>query len=137
MSAAKMIPRQAKLVDVESSPPRLRGGECARCGLRFFPFQSYGCERCGAAGDELSPALLEPHGEVLNAATVHLHTDSDIEGPFTVATVLLEPGLALRGLLVGDAEGVLPGAMVTTKLVPSGADEDGNPLAELRFEVTE
>lgn len=132
----KMIPGQAKLVDVGSSPPRLRGGECARCGLRFFPFQSYGCERCGAAGDDLAPALLEPRGEVLNAATVHRHGGGDIEAPFAVATVLLEPGLALRGLLVGDAKHAIPGATVVTKLVPAGADEDGSPLAELRFEVT-
>jgi uncharacterized OB-fold protein len=136
MPDVKLIPSQAGLVDAEVVPPRLRGGECTRCGLRFFPYQTYGCERCGAAADALSPTPLGPGGSVLNAATVRVHAGEDIRAPFTVATVLLEPGLAVRGLLSGDSRRAVPGARVVMALVPAGTDADGSPLHELRFEMT-
>ena len=49
--------------------PALPGGRC-RCGQGFFPFQPDGCERCGATGDALQPALLTASGRLVASARV-------------------------------------------------------------------
>ena len=50
--------------------PSLSGGEC-RCGYVFFPWQTYGCERCGLSGDALRPKRLTGKGTLRAKATVH------------------------------------------------------------------
>ena len=47
-----------------SSIPQLHGGRC-RCGYVFFPMQTYGCEKCGAAGVALTPSALDARGALV------------------------------------------------------------------------
>jgi uncharacterized protein len=81
---------------------RLSGSRCSRCGLVAFPAEPYGCERCGAHGDELVAAGLSAAGRVRCFATVHRHHNPDLEAPFTVVEVVLDDGPALKAVWLGD-----------------------------------
>jgi hypothetical protein len=128
------------LYQAEGSPavpghPALLGGEC-RCGHVFFPWQAYGCERCGAAADALTPRVLSGRGRVESCATVHLHASPDRPVPFVIAAVRLDDGPLVRGLVAGT-DPVRPGDIATTLLteVPGAPGDDGRPHAalDLRF----
>lgn len=120
--------------------PALLGGKC-RCGYIFFPWQAYGCERCGRAGDALTPVALTGRGVVESSALVRLHASPDREAPFVVATVRLEEGPVVRALAACDqfagGAGLVPGAPVVTELAEvraSGpAGDSADRALDLRF----
>lgn len=116
--------------------PALLGGEC-RCGHVFFPWQSYGCERCGADAGALTPKALSGRGRVESTATVHLHASADRPVPFVIAAVRLDDGPLVRGLAAADTQALCPGDSVVTTLVqaPGTPGDDGRrDLAlDLRF----
>lgn len=112
--------------------PVLRGGRC-RCGHVFFPMQSYGCELCGAFGEELTAIELRGQGILLSAATVHIYRGESYEAPFTVGSILLRDGPVVRVLLRGER--LVLGHRMRAVFVPHG-DETGAPL-DLRFMTEE
>ena len=79
--------------------PELHGRRCRVCGYVFFPPQSYGCEYCGAPGDQLEAKALRGAGALASFATVHLHQGKDMEAPFTVGVIVLDDGPAVRAIL--------------------------------------
>ena len=129
---------QALKPDLYSQPdsgtaPLLHGGRC-RCGHVFFPMQAYGCEKCGAIGDALSPAALPARGTLVASARVLLHARKDREPPFVVVSVRLDDGPVVRTLLAGDSQETLPiGASMAGRLAEVGRSEAGEPLVDLRF----
>ena len=121
-----------------SGAPTLRGGHCRACGYIFFPPQSYGCESCGAAPDQLEPMALEGKGALSSFATVHLHQGKGIETPFTVGVIVLDQGPAVRATLMQPTDaGLSIGDRMRAILTPAGTDESGNELVELRFDKME
>ncbi len=112
---------------------RLFGGYC-RCGYRFFPMQHYGCEMCGAKGDELQMIQLAGKGELIASAVVHKHADEKRPTPFVVASIRLSDGPVIRTLLDYPANGpaLLPGEPLVATLI-NITDRDGQPLRDLRF----
>jgi uncharacterized OB-fold protein len=116
----------------ESLPscPALLGGECD-CGYVFFPFQSYGCERCGRTN--LRKRALTGRGKLLASARVHLHASKTREAPFTVGAITLDDGPIVRTLLVDDDKPFRPGDTVVTMLA-AARDADGNEKLDLRFQ---
>jgi uncharacterized OB-fold protein len=63
-------------------------------------------------------------------------TDADtipITVPFTIATVKLDEGPRVRGLLVEGTGEVLPGTMVVTSMADIGAG--GTRILDLRFAI--
>lgn len=113
--------------------PQLLGGRC-RCGHVFFPMQTYGCEKCGARGDALTPAALPARGSLVASARVLLHAAKDRQPPFVVVSVRLDDGPVLRTLLDQDSQATLPiGAPLRGCLVEVGRSEAGDPLLDLRF----
>src|SRR6266852_6131224 len=84
--------------------PRLNGGCCRRCGYVFFPPQSYGCEVCRSATDQLEPRALKGEGVLSSFATVHLHQGKGIEAPFTVGVIVLDDGPAIRAVLTDKTD---------------------------------
>lgn len=126
--SASLVAHQRSLVDDAADPPNLRGGACSSCGHRFFPFQTYGCERCGAWGEQLQPLALAGRGVLQNQARIESR-DAGRES-FVIARVILEPGLVIRALLTGNLETARPGTPLIGRLVDS---DDGQ--RELRFEV--
>ncbi|MBV6510289.1 MAG: hypothetical protein JJLCMIEE_03428 [Acidimicrobiales bacterium] len=119
------------------SAARLRGRRCAACGYVFFPPQDFGCERCGAAADQLVPAELKGTGTLLACVTVYFHPLQEPTTPFTVASILLDDGPAIRSLLVGagetEAQCLEPGLRMQAVLTPAGTDSEGTEIVELRF----
>lgn len=114
--------------------PALNGGRCQACGYVFFPPQHYGCEACGAPPEKLEPVSIRGSGTLHSFATVHLHQSKSIETPFTVGVIVLDDGPTTRSLLTARTdEGLKIGDRVESVLVPSGSDEHGNEVVELRF----
>ncbi len=105
--------------------PALLGGAC-RCGHVFFPWQTYGCERCGGHGDALTPLALGGRGTVESSAAVHLHASPDRPTPFTIAAVRLDAGPVVRTLALQPDSGapLKPGDRVVTTLAESANARD-------------
>ena len=101
-----------------------------------FPPDPYACEQCGADVSELDEVELTAQGSIHAVATVHRHHKPEPATPFTVATIVLDDQVTLKGVLVG-ASGATVGARVRGVTVPAGEADDGTPLVDLRFEVVE
>ncbi|MFF7476944.1 OB-fold domain-containing protein [Streptomyces sp. NPDC008092] len=119
------------IIDFETDPPQLGGGICRECGFVFFPFQSYGCERCGAYGDSLQPVRLRGSGEVSATTTVHRHADPSRKAPFQVVQVELEQGPRVRALSVEGAEIEVGSPVELVRL--SDVDVSEDPRLAVRF----
>lgn len=132
-----------RLYQAEGTPqaptqPALLGGRCAACGYVFFPFQQYGCERCGAHGEQLQPQSLTGRGRLEAQATVHLHAKGDRPTPFVVGTVRLIDGPVVRTLLDPAATQLKTGDAVVTTLIdvdapPPKGEGDPTRARDLRF----
>lgn len=121
-------------------PPRLVGHVCGACGRRAFPPDPYGCERCGASAEDLDRCELEARGIIQAVAVVHRHHRPEPPTPFTVATIVLDDGIALKAVLVEDdaqrtAGPPAVGSAVRGVPVAAGTDDEGIDLLDLRFEV--
>lgn len=126
----------------------LRGGECRRCGFIFFPYQCYGCEKCGAIGQDLVPRTLSGRGTLVSCATVHVHNSEDrlhvsapLRPPFVIAAIRLDEGPFLRSILLGGNEHTLhcgDHLVATLVVADSGQAQpcDGETL-DLRFLPTD
>ncbi len=120
---------QADGTDDAPALPSLSGGEC-RCGYVFFPWQTYGCERCGLSGDALRPKRLTGKGTLRAKATVHRHRDNraltDVQprvAPFTIGVVDLVDGPTIRVVLDESDGPAHPDATVVARLVEVGTKE--------------
>ena len=103
----------------------------------FFPPQQYGCESCGAPGEELEAVTLPGRGKLHSFATVHLHQGKGIEAPFTVGVILLDDGPAIRSILTDrTGQGLKAGDRMSATVVSQGSDQQGREVMELRFEKT-
>jgi hypothetical protein len=117
------------IVDLDVDPPQLRGGHCRNCGFVFFPFQTYGCEQCGAYGDSLESRPLAGHGTVSATTVVHRHASERRTSPFRVVQVTLDSGPMVRGVTV---EGTEPGVGDVVQLVTL-PEETEDELLAVRF----
>jgi uncharacterized OB-fold protein len=114
----------------------LKGGRC-KCGYVFFPWQSFGCERCGDV-ESLQPIDLAGRGSVLSSVTVHLHATSDRPTPFVIAAVRLVDGPVVRTLLA-ERSGAVPRplppehAVVAELFEVSKAGDPSATVLDLRF----
>jgi hypothetical protein len=125
---------EPRLYDVDAaSDVALRGLRCSACGRFSFPEQHFGCEQCGATGDQLVPCPFSGAGVIQSVATVHRYQGTDITVPFTVAAIVLDEGPLVNGVLT-DSDNAKIGAAVTA--TTATATRDGDDVAELRFAVT-
>lgn len=112
----------------------LQGVACEKCGHLAFPEQHYGCEKCGATGDDLVSRPLAAKGTLLAFATVNLHRGKDIDAPFVVGSIRLDDGPTVRcTLLETDESDLVHDGRVTGKVVQNTKLDPDNPRAELRF----
>lgn len=117
----------------DGTGPQLKGGTCF-CGHVFFPWQTYGCEKCGATGSALRPTLLDGKGTLVASARVHMHGNPSRTVPFVVSAVRLASGPVVRALLAEDSEQHYQvGHPMQACLVQIGKTDSGAPTGELRF----
>jgi uncharacterized protein len=115
-----------------AAEPTLNGRRCRACGYVFFPPQTYGCEDCGAAGDQLEAMALRGAGVLASFATVHLHQGKEIEAPFTVGLIVLDDGPAVRAILTERTDKSLKiGDRMRAVIVDTNSE--GGRASELRF----
>ncbi len=74
----------------------VRCTSCRRCSSTTWPEQPFGCERCGAHGDDLAVLEVPARGTLQAFATVHTHPTVPV--PFTVIEVLLDAGMVVRAV---------------------------------------
>ncbi len=90
-----MAENKPEIFRLEEGNLIIMGTKCARCNHRWFPPLYYGCEQCGAHGDELRPCDLSPKGHIYSYTTVPERDG----GVFTLAQVVLDDGPAIRALI--------------------------------------
>jgi len=113
--------------------PILQGGACSACGYIFYPYQTLGCESCGAT--DCQPCPIEPTGWLVAWATVFVHPDPKRPPPFTVGEVALDAGPVVRAIIDAsvDADALAPDVRVTGHLTPPAPGEDGDEASRFRF----
>lgn len=131
--------RHPELIEL-GERPSIVAQRCADCGRVAFPPDPYGCEQCGAHVDRLERVPVDADGRIHAVATVHRHHRPHPPTPFTVATIVLDSGITLKGVLTGDGAAARIGDRVQGVLVDSHVpdDEDGDDgtrLVDLHFEV--
>jgi hypothetical protein len=113
----------------EDSRPVLKAVRCG-CGHIAFPFQIFGCERCGAFAG-LEKVGLPALGTIAACAVVQMPSTDGPGTPFAVAAVRLSSGLVIRALLAElDAQ---PGDTVEGVMVSVSAERP-EPTVDLRFQ---
>lgn len=125
-------PQLLKIAD----PPLLIGHRCNKCQRAAFPPDPFGCERCGAMPSDLAPLELSPTGVIHAVATVHRHHHPRPETPFTVATITLDEGATVKGVMTGDPETAQIGSRVHGVLELWEVADDGTEVVDLRFKVS-
>lgn len=106
--------------------PVLRGVRDS-AGFVSFPYQDAGSLLTGEHGADAIPVTLSGRGRIQAMATVHRHHGGDADTPFTVASIVLDEGPVVRGVLT-DPDAAHRGALVRAVTVPTSGD-----LRELRF----
>lgn len=114
--------------DDRATVPALHGRRCFACGHAFFPPQDYGCEACGAGPECLEIEDLAASAILIASAAVLRHPLA----PFTIGTVVLDAGPAVRAVVEHPGGGLLPGTRMRGVLVATGENE-GATVVELRF----
>ncbi len=80
----------------------LLGVECTSCGAVRVPYQSYGCEVCGATASSLRRVELPAVGRLRDATSVFRHPTRTV--PFMLGEIELEAGPVVLALLSNDEE---------------------------------
>jgi|TARA_Y100000310_G_scaffold343348_1_gene450536 hypothetical protein len=86
----------------------LRGAECRACHYQWFPLQSFGCEQCGAHGDDIASR------DFTGSATIYSFTPVPERdgGTFILAQLILDQGPAIRGIIDHASDGLQIGDRV-------------------------
>ena len=92
-----MARNTAEIFRVEEGNLIIMGTECTRCHHRWFPPLLYGCERCGAHGDDLRSCDLSPKGHIYSFTTVPERDG----GVFTLAQVVLDASKPNAVVVIG------------------------------------
>lgn len=97
--------------DADSDTAMINLSECSECGHRSFPPVLLGCEQCGALPHSLRYIQADAIGRIVSSALV-----SNPGGKsFTVATIKLEDGPAVRALVdtPAEPESLVKGEIIT------------------------
>lgn len=119
------------LYQASDGAPLLAGCRCAACGYVGFPFQNFGCEKCGAA--DLAPTQLRARGVLVSFAHVHRHAGRDIVAPFSIGEIRLDDGPLIRCTLSSSQAQPSLGQIMVGVLEHNPASEPD--VRELRFEA--
>ncbi|MCJ0907221.1 OB-fold domain-containing protein [Rhodococcus sp. ARC_M6] len=74
----------------------IRAVRCLRCTYVASPVQHFGCEQCGAYGDDLEEFVLSGDGTVLEIVNVYRHPDSSLTVPAVIGSIELIEGPVIR-----------------------------------------
>jgi uncharacterized OB-fold protein len=101
--AAATKPTEAAPVEVwrrSESGVVLIGWACRRCGKRGIPRQKFGCEACGAPGDEIDESTFPALGVLRSSASVERHAVWPV--PFMLGEIELDSGPIIHSFLSAD-----------------------------------
>ncbi|MGB3625616.1 MAG: OB-fold domain-containing protein [Henriciella sp.] len=123
-----------KLIDQQEEAPRLKGQHCCACGRVAFPPNPYGCEICGASGEQIEEQLLDGKGRLLAFVTTHHANQRDIAVPYTVASIALEDGPVIRALMKTPTDAELNVNDAVEAVLVSSETAAGDASPQLRFQ---
>ena len=89
---------KTSLFKLERGVFQLLGAACNSCGYNWFPAIFYGCEKCGAHGQDLAPREFDGVGRLLSWVEVR-----EGEGSFILAMIKLDAGPVVGGIVDDDA----------------------------------
>jgi len=98
----------------------LRATRCRKDGVVAFPPERFGCQKCGAFGEDLEELLIPARGRITAATVVHRHRGPGPKAPFTIASIALDAGPYVNALL---QEGAAPEGYVDGRIDRFGEDE--------------
>lgn len=78
----------------------LIGWACRRCGKRGIPRQKFGCEACGAPGEEIDESSFPALGVLRSSASVERHAVWPV--PFMLGEIELDGGPIIHSFLSAD-----------------------------------
>jgi uncharacterized OB-fold protein len=113
---------KAPIFKLEGDIPKLLGTVCTACHYRWFPNIKFGCERCGAHGDDLADREFDGEGQILSCVNV-----AEGEGSFILAMIELEDGPVLGGII---DETDLPS--IGDRITAFGSQVDGKEVIRFR-----
>ncbi|GAA1847661.1 Zn-ribbon domain-containing OB-fold protein [Microbacterium koreense] len=119
------------LYDVADDGAAILFGARDRAGYISFPFQELGSLESGDHGSDLTRVPLSGHGTVRASATVWRHNDPTVEVPYTVASISLDEGPLIRGVMA-DLATPTHGTPVRAITIPM--PDAGDDVRQLRFE---
>lgn len=94
MDATEFVP---PLLDENGS---LLVAECTHDGHRWFPPDRYGCQRCGAYGEDIRLQPTSASGVLVDSVVVHRYRGPGPNAPFAVGSIRLDGSLQMRALVV-------------------------------------
>jgi len=134
------IPFAEGLFTWPSDEPRLIGSRCPKCGATTFPVQTF-CPGCPS--DAMEEVLLEPRGTLWTFTTQEFRPKEPYKGPeapegdwppYGVGYIELGNEIRVESRLTeSDATKLHIGMEMELRIVPFGADEDGNELVNFAF----
>lgn len=107
-----------RLFDDQDGSVVLVAVRCSQCGTVLFPPQHYGCESCGAGGEQLTDVVVPAAGRIHSFAEVHRH--ATVATPFQVADVVTAAAPLVRARL--DHPAPVIGAPVVACVRVDGVD---------------
>ena len=134
------IPVAEGLFTWPSDEPRLIGSRCAKCGATTFPVQIF-CPGCPS--DTMEEVLFEPRGTLWTFTTQEFRPKEPYNGPedpeadwqaYGVGYIELGEDIRVESRLTeSDIAKLQIGMEMELRIVPFGADEDGNTLVNFAF----
>ncbi len=90
---------------------------CGQCGQLNFPATVYGCARCGADPQHLSPDQVSGRGVLRRYITVHQALLPGLRAPQVIGEIETEDGLLLEAEIACDNESALSTGMTVRAMV--------------------
>ncbi len=77
---------------------------CSHCQAWSYPPGAWGCRRCGAPAEALSPTAAPHEPVLLEFVTLHTELATQLPVPCVIADVQLAPGVIEEALIATDAD---------------------------------
>ncbi|WP_121062386.1 zinc ribbon domain-containing protein [Chachezhania antarctica] len=121
------------LYEIDGTGPALKliFGQCAACKEQHFPHTGYGCPRCGARPEQVTPEARDGRATLLTFITLHAKLAPGITPPCVVAEAEIAPGMIEEVMLSGSAAQYRDGMTIVARA--EEVERNGETVLACRF----